>query len=434
MSRVIPCDNILEYYPDFDGESAEHVKMNRHLTDHLCILREVPYIEARCVCQKRGQLYTAHLVLSEGNSWGPEAEDFFYGFCLRNKQIRCNDASLDRIYEYYNKKYPEWHLKRYHTRGMRLLDHIYHCFHRNTAQEILYKAGLDELAERIPDLGELNLLAAKPSEIYDGLSVRVLRALNCEAGAGLLSEKTYRTYLLELQSHFPDIFGSSFNDSQCMYLKHLIDGGLTPGETGRLFRARKQDLRAFWEPYLYGVYVTRTESIDEYERISKEVGQIDPIFKQYFSSLKTNEAKLASHYRVLQYCLLTKREEFDQLLRRVNRKHDESWQERDGDYIVRYPQTIRDFCREAIYMRNCLLLYADSIMHDHMTILFIRKKDDVNKPFITMEIQGNELKQAYHRYNKDCTKEEAAWIIAYCEKHGISTGQFHFDYRRDLLL
>lgn len=434
MPRVIPCSSILEYYPVCDGEKAAHINTNYQRNDHLCILHETPYIEAICVYRERDQIHTGHLFFSERNDWGPDLEDLFYKSCLKNRHIRFNDASLDRIYEYYSTKYTEWHLKRYHTHGMRLLDHIYHCFRQNTAQEMLYKAGLDELAERIPGIDELNLLAKKPSEIYDGLSVRVLRALNCEAGAEMLSEKAYRSYLLELQSHFPDIFRSSLNDPQCRYLKRLIDGGLTPGETGRLFRARKQDLRAFWEPYLYGVYVSQAESIDEYERISKEISQIDPVFRQYFASLKTKEAKLASHYRDLQHYLLAGREEYDRQLRRVNRKHDESWQERGDDYIVRYPQTIRDFCREAIYMRNCLMLYADAILQGHTTILFIRRKEDVNKPFITMEIQDNELKQAYHRYNKDCTKEEADLIIQYCRKHNIGTNHFHFDHRRDQLI
>ncbi len=67
------------------------------------------------------------------------------------------------------------------------------------------------------------------------------------------------------------------------------------------------------------------------------------------------------------------------------------------------------------------------------TILFMRKADDVNKPFITIEIYDGELMQAYHRFNKDCTKEEAEWIREYCKRHGIKEGRYKFDAEVDEL-
>ena len=430
MPRITPCENLHEYFP-WACQVTEDIL--EPLND-LYFLREEPYIIARYVGQEAGQIYAATFCFQENCNWFPDVEDFFFHFCLKNEKLRCNEATLDRIYKYYSAKYPQWHLKRYHTHGMRMLDHIYHCLRQGTAQEMLYKAELDVLAENVPMIDELNLLATKPSEVYGGLTVRVLRAMNCDAGAELLSDKKTRNYLLQLQKHFPDLFDTPLNDSQCKYLKHLIDGGLLPGETGRLFRERKLDLQTVWEPYLYGVYVSRGETMREYMRITEEISQIDPIFKQYFQSLKTNEAKLASDYQTLQHYLLVKREECDKMMRRVNRKHDASWQQRRSEYIIRYPQTIRDFCREAIYMRNCLLAYTDAVLHNYTTILFLRLTEDVNKPFITIEIQNNELKQAYHRYNEDCTPEEAAWITDFCEEHGISTGNFHFDQRLDLLM
>ena len=78
-------------------------------------------------------------------------------------------------------------------------------------------------------------------------------------------------------------------------------------------------------------------------------------------------------------------------------------------------------------MRNCLLTYVDATIKNDTTILFMRKADDVNTPFITIEIFEGELMQAYHRFNKDCTEEEAEWITEYCRRHGIKTGKFTFN-------
>ena len=39
--------------------------------------------------------------------------------------------------------------------------------------------------------------------------------------------------------------------------------------------------------------------------------------------------------------------------------------------------------------------------------MFMRRTADFNTPFITLEIYEGELTQAYHRFNEDCTEEEA---------------------------
>ena len=89
--------------------------------------------------------------------------------------------------------------------------------------------------------------------------------------------------------------------------------------------------------------------------------------------------------------------------------------------------TINDFCREAVYMCNCLLTYVDAYIENDTTILFMRKTDAFNAPFITIEIFENKLMQAYHRFNEDCTLEEAEWIRDYCDRHKISRGKFKFN-------
>ena len=60
---------------------------------------------------------------------------------------------IDEIFNYYSEKYPDWKLKRYYTKPMRLLDHIYHCMRKGSAKEMLYKAGLACLLQNIT--GEL---------------------------------------------------------------------------------------------------------------------------------------------------------------------------------------------------------------------------------------------------------------------------------------
>jgi hypothetical protein len=131
---------------------------------------------------------------------------------------------------------------------------------KNTAKEILYKAGLDELAANIEDMDEMDLLSSRPSDIYEGVSMRTLRALNCREGAALLALSYNRKFLKDLQVKFPEIFRESLNDAQCSYLNHLITGELTVGEVGRLFKARRLKLLLIWNDSQYKMFLLREKN------------------------------------------------------------------------------------------------------------------------------------------------------------------------------
>ncbi len=255
--------------------------------------------------------------------------------------------------------------------------------------------------------------------------MKVLRSRNCNDGAALVNTTERRAFLKELNQKFPDAFAEKLNDAQCRYLGFLIKGQLTVGETGRLFTARKTALNNVYTKSMFEIFIAKERRDREINRRCSLYGNIDLIYEEYIRNVPDPEDD--HNLNQLDYFLGYKKEEYDKAVRRANRKRDPSWEERGDTYYVRYPQTINDFCRESIYMRNCLLTYVDATIKNDTTILFMRKADDVNTPFITIEIFKGELMQAYHRFNKDCTEEEAAWITEYCRRHGIKTGKFAFD-------
>ena len=415
------------------------VKQKRDNLDYMAIIQVEPYIDAILYCAEvdvdgEVQIKDYRFIFRENYIWNYEHESLFVEKCLRNGRIYCDGGMLDEVFDYYSKRFPEWKLQRYYTKPMRLLDHIYHCMQKGTAKEMLYKASLDELAENVDLMDEINLLSNKPSDIYEGLSMRTLRALNCKEGGVLLSKASNRAFVKDLQRTFPEMFKDRLNDSHCKYLQFLIDGELTMGEAGRLFLARKTRFLGMWLPTQYDMFIWDEETKKEELAIAKEIADIDPIYKKYVERLKNSEEEnVHSKITPLKTYLLCHRKEYDILMRRSNRKRRASWQERDNGYVVRYPQTINDFCREAIYMSNCLITYVDAYVNNDTTILFMRKIDDINMPFITIEIFNDRLMQAYHRFNHDCTKEEAEWILEYCARHNIDPGDFKFNADEDLL-
>ncbi len=417
-------------------EMAQSVKDDvnaRQSTDYLYIFQTEPYIDSIYIeyDQDRAPVTIRRFAIHEGYTWDRDSEVFFHDRCVKTQHCSYPGGQIDRIYARIRQSRPEWHVQRYLTKGLRLLDHVYNCLKENTAKEILYKAGLDELAAHIDEIDDLNLLAGSPSDLYDGLAMKILRNVNCPDGARLISEAANRAFIKELNLKFPDLFAEKLNDAQCRYLHALIRGNLTVGEAGRLYRSRKPDLAKIRSRSMFEIFMARERRDKKVAELLKIYGGMDPIYEHYIKN-STNPAGDAS-LKALEYYLLLHRKEYDAKIRRSNRKRDSEWQERGEDYIVRYPQTIHDFCREAIYMQNCLISYVEALIKNDTTILFMRKADDVNQPFITIEIYHGELMQAYHRFNKDCTPDEAVWILAYCERHGIKANRYQFNAAVDEL-
>ena len=179
----------------------------RQSNQFLYIFRTVPYVDSIYIRydSNREPKEIRRFAFHEGYNWDPDDEEYFNDHCVREEMCSYNGGAIETVYNYYQMIRPEWHVQRYYNKGLRLLDHIYNCMKQNTAKEILYKAGLDELAAHIDDLDELNLVAGKPSDIYDGLSMRVLKSLNCPYGSILLAEKSRREFVRELNIKFPDI-------------------------------------------------------------------------------------------------------------------------------------------------------------------------------------------------------------------------------------
>lgn len=400
----------------------------------LIIFQARPFIDS--ILLSEGS-YVARFAFHEDYVWSRDDEELFERACLLNPMCRYTVEYLDEIFEIYSSEYPELHLNRYYTASLKMLDHIYHCLKKNTAKEMLYKAGLDVLAANFCYGEHVNLLATKPSDLYGGLSIKVLRALNCEEGAHMLAQEKYYEHLWKLQSGFPDIFKESLNNAQAAYIRKLIDGNLTISELGRLYHAAKERLSAIWIKSQYDIFLDDIRRKEEEMAIVKALIAIDPIysplekhevFDRYYHDGTISELK---HYLVLN------RHDYDKRIRRSNRKRPDDWQENFARFIFRYPQSINDFCREGFYMQNCLMSYAEAVLENDTTIIFMRPEEYNNQPFITMEVFTREngksyLEQAYHRFNEDCNEFEATIIRAYCERHGIIHDEVHFDKTIDL--
>lgn len=98
------------------------------------------------------------------------------------------------------------------------------------------------------------------------------------------------------------------------------------------------------------------------------------------------------------------RKEFSEELfkKRINTKYECEF----GDYIFIYPKSTQDIKDEAVQQNNCVASYIDKVIDGNCHIMFLRKKDNIHKSLITIEIVDNKIIQALRRYNMDITEEE----------------------------
>jgi hypothetical protein len=64
------------------------------------------------------------------------------------------------------------------------------------------------------------------------------------------------------------------------------------------------------------------------------------------------------------------------------------------DYVVLYPKTPDEITEEGKKLRHCVGGYIQSVVRGECTIVFLRRKDEKDKPLITIEISGGNIRQA----------------------------------------
>lgn len=72
----------------------------------------------------------------------------------------------------------------------------------------------------------------------------------------------------------------------------------------------------------------------------------------------------------------------------------------DADYIIYAPSSIRELIDESMQQHNCVRGYVKSIAEGTSQIYFMRKKEQPDVSFVTIEIVHATVFQAYYKYNE----------------------------------
>lgn len=94
----------------------------------------------------------------------------------------------------------------------------------------------------------------------------------------------------------------------------------------------------------------------------------------------------------------------------------------DDNYAVIYPDGPKDIIAEGRSLRHCVASFVKAVAVGDTTILFLRSKNDINKPLLTIEVRDKKVRQAHGFANCSLESMEA-------ENPGIN--EFFFKWAKE---
>ena len=80
------------------------------------------------------------------------------------------------------------------------------------------------------------------------------------------------------------------------------------------------------------------------------------------------------------------------------------------DFVIIWPKTKKDFVLEGQLQHNCVGGYFERCVKGRTTVFFLRRKENQDKPFCTVEFNNGTLIQCRTIYNKDAPEDARKYM------------------------
>lgn len=93
----------------------------------------------------------------------------------------------------------------------------------------------------------------------------------------------------------------------------------------------------------------------------------------------------------------------------------------DGEFVIKYPAKPSDLSFEGLSLHHCVKSFIDKVAHKQTTILFIRKVEEPETPFFTMEVCDGAIRQAHGACNCNIPVGSSLenFVNNFAEKHNL---------------
>jgi hypothetical protein len=89
-------------------------------------------------------------------------------------------------------------------------------------------------------------------------------------------------------------------------------------------------------------------------------------------------------------------------------------------YKIFPPKEPSDLVREGNVLGHCVGSYVNKVRKGTSVILFLRERDDIETPLVTIEVQGKRITQAKGKMNNPPTTEQSIVVKKFAEKFDLA--------------
>lgn len=399
----IDCNDYITY-PLVSEAEFEFMKfyVNNFRTSNLLFtffreLREICFVDVY-IYNKKAKSYT-RFIIRDGYRLKYKEEISFITY-LHNI-VGMLQGQIMRAYFLAKFTFPQWSLSQCSENGSSLLERMYFSSHRAGAREILYKAELCRLAEDLDKYPYINLNGTNPEKIFgNGMSLRMLRVLN---NLDLRRTQDLDKFK-EIYTKFSDYFDKELpNSLQWDYLTELTQDP----------RSLPDDVFSFSKQGFKRQIFNRLKNKDRLEGLN-EIREYY-MFIEKHPEFKRRGIPENIHRELSDFSFVIEDKYRDELLRRWKEEHTK-YEYSDRDFEILMPQKTMDFYKEHSEQKNCVISYVESHATSRTTILFLRRKTNLDHSFVTLEIKDGTIHQALACCNKKPPKEVYEFLIDYANK------------------
>lgn len=180
---------------------------------------------------------------------------------------------------------------------------------------------------------------------------------------------------------------------------------------------KKLVLYLFRETRLYQGFQTSRDSatyLRDYVRMSK---QMNLEYEKYPKSLKKEHDVVLMNYKLINQGERQTKE----FKLSVGKKSyiDLMYSNKKDNFIVLAPTTPADIVKEGNQLSHCVASYVKDVIGDKCQILFLRNKEEPEKPLVTIEVRGLNIRQVRGFANRQISDQEKEFVKKWAEEKNL---------------
>lgn len=276
-------------------------------------------------------------------------------------------------------------------------------FHTHPYIETLLKINMNTLARELVTGHRAPLdTNRKKTRIHEALQIskrgfQILREMDAGIDQVRIAQQLEAVGIQQYDADLIDAIRAGWHNNASMFIRHVL-----PHTT--FMKASRYTKKLTW--------IQRNDWLD-YLQMAAEVGyDMREEHAMFPKDLKeAHDAVIPLHRELVRKNTKKSFEPYAKLAKRYE------WTEDGSPYMITAPQAAIDIVDEGLKLNHCVHNYVKKVMTRKCHILFLRRTIEPNKPYVTIEIQGREVRQFRGVNNKqpdeatcDFVKDYRDWL------------------------